>query len=137
MKNYIKINGVSSQTITGLAINELPPITKPSMRVQTDEIDGRDGDINTNLGYSAYDKTFTIGLFGTGYDIDNVISFFNDEGTVVFSNEPDKYYYFKAMNQVDYERLQEFKTATITYHCQPFKYPLTETPKIVEYEYIE
>ena len=137
MINYIIINGTNSNTINGLGINELPPISKPPLRVQTEEIDGRDGDISTNLGYGAYDKTISIGLFGTGYDINEVISFFNGEGTVVFSNEPDKYYKYKIINQIDYEALLKFKSATITFHCQPFKYPLTETPLEIEYEYIE
>lgn len=137
MINYIIINGTNSNTINGLGINELPPISKPPLRVQTEEIDGRDGDISTNLGYGAYDKTISIGLFGTGYDINDVISFFNGEGTVVFSNEPNKYYKYKIINQIDYEALLKFKSATITFHCQPFKYPLTETPLEIEYEYIE
>ena len=137
MINYIIINGTNSNTINGLGINELPPISKPPLRVQTEEIDGRDGDISTNLGYGAYDKTISIGLFGTGYDINEVISFFNGEGTVVFSNEPDKYYKYKIINQIDYEALLKFKSATITFHCQPFKYPLEETPLEIEYEYIE
>ena len=137
MINYIIINGTNSNTINGLGINELPPISKPPLRVQTEEIDGRDGDISTNLGYGAYDKTISIGLFGTGYDINDVISFFNGEGTVVFSNEPDKYYKYKIINQIDYEALLKFKSATITFHCQPFKYPLEETPLEIEYEYIE
>ena len=137
MINYIIINGTNSNTINGLGINELPPISKPPLRVQTEEIDGRDGDISTNLGYGAYDKTISIGLFGTGYDINEVISFFNGEGTVVFSNEPDKYYKYKIINQIDYEALLKFKSASITFHCQPFKYPLEETPLEIEYEYIE
>lgn len=137
MKNYVIINGVSSQTITGLMINELPPITKPEMRTQREEIDGRDGDIITKLGYSAYDKTITIGLFGSGYDVNSIISFFNSEGTIVFSNEPDKYYNFTMLSEFDIERLQIFKTASITFHCQPFKYPLTETPMEIEPQMIE
>lgn len=132
MKNYVIINGTNSNTLTGLMINELPPITKPEMRTQIEEIDGRDGDIITKLGYSAYDKTITIGLFGTGYDVDNIIKFFNKEGTIVFSNEPDKYYNFTQVNNFDIERLLKFKTASITFHCQPFKYPLTETQKIIQ-----
>ena len=126
MINYVIINGVNSNTKNGLGINELPPITKPSMRTQTEEIDGRDGDIITKLGYSAYDKTITIGLFGTGYDVNDIISFFTSEGTITFSNEPDKYYKFTMLEQIDVESLLRFKTASITFHCQPFKYPLTE-----------
>ena len=132
MKNYVIINGTNSNTLTGLMINELPPITKPEMRTQIEEIDGRDGDIITKLGYSAYNKTITIGLFGTGYDVDNIIKFFNKEGTIIFSNEPDKYYFFKQIDNFDIERLLRFKTASITFHCQPFKYPTIETQKIIQ-----
>ncbi len=131
MRNYVIINGVNSNTINGLAINELPPITKPPMRVLQEEIDGRDGDITTNLGYGAYDKVMTIGLFHT-FDINQIIAFFNGSGTIVFSNEPDKKYNYKIIDQIDYEKLINFKTATVTLHCQPFKYPVEETPLIVE-----
>ena len=125
MRNYIILNGVNSNTITGLLISTLPPITKPKIRTQTEEIDGRDGDIVTKLGYSAYDKEFEIGLYGD-FDINKVISYFNSEGTVVFSNEEDKYYNYQILDQIDYEKLIRFKTATIRMHVQPFKYPTTE-----------
>ena len=70
--NYIILNGVNSNTITGLLIQELPPISKPLMRTQIDQIDGRDGDIVTKLGYGTVDKELSIGLHGN-YDIDAVI----------------------------------------------------------------
>lgn len=125
--NTITLNGVRSDTIQGLLIQSLPPISKPPMRVNVEEIDGRNGDIITDLGYQAYDKTITIGLRGE-FDINDVISFFNSEGTVVFSNEPDKYYRYKIYQQIDFERLIRFRVATVTMHVQPFKYPLNETP---------
>ena len=127
MNYYVILNGVNSNTKTGLAIKELPPITKPLMRTYKEEIDGRDGDLITDLGYSAYDKQLEIGLYGT-YDINSIISFFNSKGTVTFSNESDKYYRYQIINQVDYEKLLKFKTGVITLHCQPFKYKVGETP---------
>lgn len=126
MRNYIIINGVNSLTINGLAIKELPPISKPLMRATREEIDGRDGDIITNLGYSAYDKTMEIGLFGT-YDIDSIISYFTGNGTITFSNESDKYYRYEILNQIDYNQLIKFRTASVVLHCQPFKYEVGET----------
>lgn len=131
MRNYVIINGVNSLSINGLAIKELPPITKPLMRASSETIDGRDGDIITPLGYSAYDKTLEIGLFGS-YDINEIITYFNQQGTITFSEEPDKYYYFQILNQIDYERLIKFRTATVTLHCQPFKYKLNETEITLE-----
>ena len=119
--NYCILNGVKSTTIKGLLIQSLPPISKPLMRTSIEEIDGRDGDIVTKLGYSAYDKQMSIGLFGD-YDVDEVIQFFDSEGTVIFSNEPDKFYKYQILQQIDFERLIRFKTATVTFHVQPFKY---------------
>lgn len=128
MRYYVILNGVNSLTINGLAIKELPPISKPLMRATKEEIDGRNGDIITDLGYSAYDKSIEIGLYGNSYDINDIIAFFNNSGTIVFSDEEDKYYYFKIISQIDYEKLLKFKTATVTFHCQPFKYKLNESP---------
>lgn len=127
---YVIINGVSSDTIQGLQVLSLPPITKPKMRRQVDTIDGRDGDIITELGYEAYDRTITV-LLHHNYDLDAITAFFNTSGEIIFSNEPDKKYYFQLLEKIDYERAVQFKTANITFHVQPYKYPVNETPLTV------
>ena len=119
--NYIVLNGVKSNTVKGLLISSLPPISKPLMRTEIEQVDGRDGDIVTPLGYSSYDKELSIGLYGD-FDIDDVIAYFTSSGTVTFSNEPDKYYNYAIYNQIDFERLLRFRQATVTFHVQPFKY---------------
>lgn len=131
MRNYVIQNGFDSRYINGLLIQELPSISKPLMRTSIEQIDGRDGDIITRLGYSAYDKKIKIGLFGD-YDIDEIIPFFNTSGTVTFSNEPDRYYKYDILDAVDYERLMRFRTAEITYHVQPFKYSTIEKMKVFD-----
>lgn len=128
MRNYIILNDRSSEEIPGLLIQELPPISKPLLRNQIEEIDGRDGDIVMPLGYAAYDKDVSIGLYGK-FDVDDVIDYFNSEGKVVFSNEPDKYYKYQILNQIDFERLVRFRTATVTFHVQPFKFANNEKSK--------
>ena len=129
MREYIILNGVSSLTISGLLIQNLPPISKPKQRVEVEEIDGRDGDIITYLGYGAYDKEFKIGLYGS-YDVDEIISYFNSQGTVIFSNEEDKYYNYQIIEQIDFERLLRFKEATVKMHMQPFKYSAEDNQKV-------
>lgn len=128
MRNYIILNGNNSNEITGLLIQTLPPISQPKIRTNIEEIDGRDGDIITKLGYSAYDKEISIGLYGN-YDVDDIIKYFTDNqsGKVTFSDEPDKYYYYEILDQVDFDKLIRYRTATVTLHCQPFKYSTTET----------
>lgn len=121
MVNYIELNGEKSTSVKGLIIQSFPPITKPKMRTSNATIDGRDGDIVTKLGYSAYDKQLSIGLHGD-FDIDDAIAFFDSEGEVVFGNEPDKYYRYQILDQIDFERLIRFRTAKVKMHVQPFKY---------------
>lgn len=128
MRNYIILNDKNSNEITGLLISTLPPISKPKIRTTIEEIDGRDGDIVTKLGYGAYDKELQIGLYGD-FDINEVISYFDSEGTIVFSNEPDKYYNYKIFEQIDFEKLIRFKTAQVKMHVQPFKYSSVESTR--------
>lgn len=73
---FVILNGKSSDNVPGLLIQNVPPISKPEIRVNTEEIDGRDGDITTYLGYKAYDKSFDIGLLNKS-DVDKVIEFFD------------------------------------------------------------
>ena len=129
--NYIYWKGKYSRDVNGLIICELPPITKPKMRTKVETIDGRDGSIITELGYEAYDKQITIGLT-RNYDIDEIIDYFNGEGTLNMSNEPDKYYRGKIINQIDYERLVRFRQATIKINVQPFKFSATERVKTIQ-----
>ena len=123
--DYIILNGIKSTFVKGLLIQELAPITKPLIRSQIEEINGRDGDIVTKLGYAAYDKEVLIGLH-SGFDIDEVIKYFNGEGEVTFSNEPDKVYKYQILAQIDFEKLIRFRQATVTFHVQPFKHSAVE-----------
>ena len=132
IRPYIIINGKNSNEVNGLMITELPPITKPAMRAMAEEIDGRDGDIVTELGFSAYDKPAVIGLHGD-FDIDEVIDFFNQSGKITFSNEPDKYYNFAQYDAIDFEKLIKYKTADVSFHVQPFKFSLNENEKVFDF----
>lgn len=132
IRNYIIINGQNSSSINGLMICSLPPISKPQMRVSAEEIDGRDGDIITKLGYSAYNKPCEIALVGN-YDVDEIIEFLNQDGIITFSNEPTKYYKFSQLAGIDFEKLIKFKTASVNFHCQPFKYALNEAEIVADF----
>lgn len=126
-----KINwkGIDSDTITGLIISELPPISKPKMKTTITKIDGRDGDIIEELGYESYTKSIKVGL-SKNYDIDEVIKYFTGSGDLIMSNEPDKVYKCQIIEKVDYNKLLRFKTATVKFYTQPFKYKKDE-PKVI------
>lgn len=119
--NYIIWNNKDSREIDGLLICELPPITKPQVRVKETVIDGVDGSIIEELGYESYDKSIAVGL-KVGANIDEIIEYFTGNGNIVFSNEPNKYYIARIINGIDYERLLRYRVARVTFRVQPFKY---------------
>ena len=119
--NFIILNGKKSTEVAGLMIQSLPPVVKPPMRVQLDEVDGRDGDIITPLGFSGYDRTVKIGLRGV-YDEDDIVQYFNSSGKVIFSNEPDKVYDYIIAESFSLDRLRRFREADVVFHVQPYKY---------------
>lgn len=118
MDNF-SFKGVSS-TSFNVIVNSLPPISKPPMRVEETEIDGVDGIIFEDLGYESYEKKIKITI--TENNIDELISWLNGEGHLVLSNEPDKYYKAKVIEQIDFERLIKYEPVEITFRVQPFKY---------------
>ena len=119
--NFIILNGKKSTEVAGLMIQALPPVVKPPMRVQLDEVDGRDGDIITPLGFSGYDRTVKIGLRGV-YDEDDIVEYFNSSGKVIFSNEPDKVYDYTIVESFSLDRLRRFREADVVFHVQPYKH---------------
>ena len=127
--NYIIWNDKDSREVEGLLISELPPITKPKMRVQETVINGADGSIIEELGYESYDKTIAIGL-RVGADVDQVIEYFTGNGEIVFSNEPDKYYRARIIKGIDFARLLRYRVANVTFRVQPFKYDRVESVKV-------
>ena len=112
---------IDSETITGLIITDIPPISKPKMKTTITKIDGRDGDIIEELGYESYTKSISIGLT-RNYDIDEVMKYFTGEGELIISDEPDKVYKSQIIEKIDYERLIRFKTAVVKFYTQPYKY---------------
>lgn len=126
--NYIIWRNKDSRDIKGLLISELPPITKPNMRVKETVIDGVDGSIIEEVGYESYDKTIAVGL-KIGANVDDVIEFFTGSGNITFSNEPDRYYVARIIKGVDYQRLLRYRTATVTFRVQPFKYNRVEVAR--------
>ena len=131
--NYVIWNNIDSRDIKGLLICELPPITKPNMRVKETAIDGVDGSVIEELGYESYDKTMVVALTA-GADIDKIMEYFTGNGELVFSNEPNKYYRARIIKNIDFERLLRYRTAKVTFRVQPFKYDRLEIERVATSE---
>ena len=122
MDNFI-FKDISSENFN-IIVNSLPPISKPTMRVQETIIDGVDGSLIEELGYESYEKKIKITI--TKNNVDEIIKWLNGEGNLVLSNESDKYYKANVIGQINFERLMKYLPTEVTFRVQPFKYKLNE-----------
>jgi len=118
MNSFI-FKGISSSSL-GIIVQELPPIVRPRMRIDTITIDGRDGEVINELGYEAYDKSVFVGLRTNQY-INQINSWLTGSGDLVFSNEPNMVYKASVMDGYELSRLGRLKNANIKFRVQPFK----------------
>lgn len=122
--------GIKS-TDMGLVVESLPPVTRPAVRVEMVEIDGKDGDEVIELGYEAYDKTIVFGVKDTGENhLNEVTGWLTGEGSLITSAEPTKRYECKIIEGIDLERLARFRKGSVKLHTQPYKYAAEEAPVI-------
>lgn len=133
---YFKFKDVDSREIEGLVVCELPPITKPAKRVELIDIEGKNGDIIVDNGYSAYDKEIKIGLT-RNYDLQAIVQWLDGKGKLILSNEEDYYYEAEVIEQIDFMRLVKFKTANVRFHVQPIKYLNFEPKRVITKEDID
>ena len=126
MDSFI-FKGKSSEEFK-IIVNSLPSISKPTLRVEEIEIDGVDGTRYEELGYGSYDKKIKITI--TEDNIDSLIGWLKEEGDLILSNEPDKYYKAKIIDQINFSRLMKYEPTEITFRVQPFKYEYQEEEQI-------
>ena len=125
--DWIAIDGIKSNAIPDLIIQELPGYTIPGQRIVETELDGKSGSRIEILGYSTYERRFKIGL-KTRNHLDDLIKWLHLSGEIVFSDRPDLVQKYDLVNQIDVTRLLRFGEAEIVIKCQPFKYLVEETP---------
>lgn len=126
MKPWFMWKGIDSRQM-GLVVESLPPVTRPSMRVDVIEVDGRDGDDVIELGYEAYDKEIVFGIKDTSEMYMNSLMYWlYGDGELITSVEATKKYYCKIYETLDLKRLCRLRKGKVTLHTQPYKYAVSE-----------
>lgn len=96
---------------------------KPEQRVDNVTVVGRDGALYIRQGYSDITKTLQIGLLPHA-KIDEIIDFFNDEGEILFSDDPEYIYVYMQNAEIDFEQLYRYRTADVNMIVRPYKFPI-------------
>lgn len=124
--NWFEFKGLTSERFKNLRVQELPPIIRPEVRSEFEYTDNVDGAVVMELGYDMVYKPISVGLKNLD-NLDQIMAWLTGAGDITFSNEPDKIYKGKIINQISFERLGRFRIATIEFVCQPFKYLKNDT----------
>ncbi|RXI55287.1 phage tail protein [Clostridium tetani] len=106
----------------GLKIISLPNITTPEKREEKIIIPGRDGYLTqSDESYEGEVKPVEFDIKHDNFE--DIKTWLNGSGEVIFSNEPDRYYKARIINKLDLARvLEKFHSGIIQFDCQPFKY---------------
>lgn len=126
--NYFIFKGIDSRNFNNLIVNELPAIVKAAPKVETFEVDGRNGSLTVNTGaYASIVKSVQCTIKNLD-NIDNIFKWLNGVGDVIFSNQPDRYFKAKIINNIPFERVvSTFRTFIIEFECNPESYFINST----------
>lgn len=120
---YFIYNDIKS-TDKKVIVESMPSITKPPKRYNEINIDGSNRTDIEDLGYVAYEKPISIGLWES--DLDDVYDWLQGCGKLILSSEIDKYYNAQILEQINYEKALRFRKARVVFLVQPFKYAIGE-----------
>ena len=121
-KPYFIFNGKNSLDM-GIIVTSMPDTYKPTRRVSTKEIPGRNGVLHVDDGtYENYNKVVECAIIERA-NIDDICAWLDGSGTVIFSTEQDKVYHVRIDNQISVGKmLQYFQKFQVTFDTFPFKY---------------
>lgn len=122
MQSYFIFNNINSKDM-GIVVNKLPQILKAERNAEKVEVLGRDGFITEDYGtYKGIVKSVECTIKNTD-KINEICTWLDGVGEVIFSNEDDKIYRATIINQIPFEKIiREYYSFIIQFDCQPFKY---------------
>ncbi|ENJ9655985.1 phage tail family protein [Clostridium botulinum] len=111
----------------GLKIISLPDVTTPELRVEKVVVPGRSGDLTlTDNDYEGEVKPVEFDYFNNNFD--DIKTWLNGTGEVIFSNEPDRYYKARIINKIALDQvLKKFHSGIVQFDCQPFGHNLSDS----------
>lgn len=131
MSHYCIFKGINSLALS-LHMEKTPPIISPQERVKTQVIPGRNGNMTlTENAFDSFSRTAEF-VITDMQKLDQIAAHFKGEGWVTFSDEPDKKYYARVANTLDFTWFaRQWRRFSVWFECQPFKQLRTSAPTIM------
>lgn len=125
---YFILNGVNSNTITGLMVKKLPPLMLAKKDIDSIKIDGRNGNLHIDNGtYEVTTRTIECAITDLT-QMDSIKAFLAPIGTVTFSSEPNVRYNYVIVNQIPFDKyLTVLRDFPVQLELSPIAESTTET----------
>jgi len=146
---YIIFNGICSLDIPGLYIEQyLPSPDIAQRRVTKTPVAGRSGDLRILQSYNGQDIyesiEKSIGFSYKGDDLDTVKNWLRGDGSLILSNNPDRFWKASIDNTIPIATLlnTNMRNFTVVFSCYPYAFlniginPLIYNPNISPWETI-
>lgn len=114
-----------------IVMTSLPTVHQTSMNTEEIFIPNAINHKYSDQGYNCFDLSIDIAYIGEEDETtftNRMNTFLRNPlrhrfaGRLVFGNSPYLYYTAKLISQVDFSNFYRFRTATLTFRCQPFKH---------------
>ena len=131
-QQYVSFRGVSTASMTGIIIAQMPSHRKAGQRYVEYKIPARDGSLHMMEGYEPFDTVCKLRLIKQDATAHQTINAWADgTGKLITSDDPSKCWQAMVRDEIvwtrDYAAGKFFDTANIVFHCQPFMHETTES----------
>lgn len=135
MKSFIIFNGISTDSMPGVAVSAMPGHKRGAMRYTEFYVVNRDGALHTFQGLTNIELQAKLVLLDarpeTRYQVN---AWASGTGKLILSDDPTKAYKASVLREIKWERVPGnhgyFDTATINFDCEPFLYEAQESTAV-------
>lgn len=129
---YVSFRGVSTQSLSGVAVSKMPSHKKASMRFTEYYVKGRDGALHIDEGLANFDMTLELVLIDASHSARQTVNAWADgTGKLILSDDTSKAYKATVKDEIHWTRTPGntgyYDTASITFNCEPCMYEATDT----------
>lgn len=140
---YLIFRGVSTQSLNGVYVSQMPSHKKAAMRNTEYYVKGRDGALHVDEGFENFDIVVVLTLVNASVQSRYEVNAWADgSGKLISSDDLSKAYNASVLEEISWQRIQAnqgfYDLATITFNCQPMmveavdsQITLTQTESII------
>lgn len=104
---FLIFRGVSTDTLTGVCVAQMPSHKKAGMRYSEYYVKGRDGALHVDEGYENFDLTTTLVLINAGAETRYTVNAWADgTGKLITSDDPTRAYNASVKTGIEWQRLK-------------------------------